>query len=66
MAKKGMARPDRTHPHPKNDVAPVPELQGKAKHGNDHARPIIDGTGGPTLKVYHELKGDGSVGDPNP
>ena len=31
MAKKGMARPDWTHTHPRNDVPPVPELQGKAK-----------------------------------
>lgn len=65
MAKQGMARPDRTHTTPKNDVAPVPEIQGKAKHGKKPANPIISGTSGPDLKVYHKLKGDGSVGDPH-
>lgn len=44
MAKKGMRRPDPSQPHgtesnkkqkfPKNDVNPVPEIQGKAKTGN--------------------------------
>ena len=66
MAKQGMARPDRTHTQPKNELPPVPELQGKARHGKVRAKPIISGTGGPELKVYHELKGDGSVGEPNP
>ncbi len=42
MAKAGMRRPDPRAPHgtesnhiqhfPKNDVMPVPEIQGKAKH----------------------------------
>lgn len=64
MAKKGMARPERTHTQPRNDVPPVPEIQGKAKSGKEQARPIIAGTSSPNLKVYHELKGDGSVGDP--
>lgn len=66
MPKKGMARPDWTHTHPRNDAGPVPELQGKAKHGKEKAKPVIPGTSGPELKVYHELKGDGSVGDANP
>lgn len=66
MPKQGMARPDWTHTKPKNDVSPVPEIQGKAKHTTASARPIISGTSGPDLKVYHELKGDGSVGDANP
>ena len=65
MAKKGMARPDETK-RPRNEVPPVPELQGGARHGKDRARPIIPGSGGPDLKVYHELKGDGSAGRPNP
>ena len=44
MAKAGMRRPDPKDPHgtesnnkthiPKNDVLPVPEIQGKAKTGN--------------------------------
>lgn len=76
MAKAGMRRPDPSEPHgtqsnhkthfPKKQQPPVPEIQGKAKHGNEHARPIIPGTEGPELKVYHQLRGDGTVGDPNP
>ncbi|MDX9871877.1 MAG: hypothetical protein RBT41_05625 [Clostridia bacterium] len=61
-----MARPEWTHTQPRNDAPPVPEIQGKAKHGKEHARPIIAGTASPQLKVYHKLKGDGSVGDPEP
>ena len=53
MAKQGMARPDWTHTKPRNEVPPVPELQGKAKHGKKRANPIISGTSGPDLKVYH-------------
>lgn len=47
MAKAGMRRPSPKEPHgtesnhkthiPKNDVAPVPEIQGKAKHGKKKA-----------------------------
>ena len=66
MAKQGMKRPNYTHTQPKNAVSPVPEIQGKAKHGKAHAKPIIAGTEGAELKVYHQLKGDGSVGDPKP
>ena len=50
MAKAGMKRPDSSEPHgternkkqkhPKNDMPPVPEIQGKAKHGNKKAGPI--------------------------
>lgn len=54
MAKKGMARPDWTETRPRNDEPPVPEIQGKAKHGKTAARPIISGTSGPNLKVYHD------------
>ena len=66
MAKKGMSRPDWTHTQPRNDVPPVPELQGKAKSGKERAKPIIAPAPGPNMKVYHKLKGDGSVGDPKP
>lgn len=65
MAKKGMARPDWTHTQPRNDVPPVPELHGKAKSGKEPAKPVIGDTSGSELKVYHQLKGDGSAGDPN-
>ena len=54
MAKKGMARPDWTKTHPKNDVSPVPQIQGKAKSGKKKADPIIAGTFGASLKVWHE------------
>ena len=54
MAKAGMRRPDPSEPHgteggpgihmQKNDVKPVPEIQGKAKAGHEKANPIkIDG-----------------------
>lgn len=56
MAKQGMKRPDCTHPKPKNQTAPVPEIQGKAKHGKEKAKPIISGTSGPGLKVFHTQK----------
>ena len=54
MAKKGMARPEPTHLHPKNLASPVPEIQGKAKCGKEKAKPIIAGTEGAHFKVYHE------------
>lgn len=54
MAKKGMARPDWTKLHPKNEVSPVPQIQGKAKSGKKKANPIIAGTGGAQLKVWNE------------
>lgn len=53
MAKQGMKRPDYTHTHPKNDVAPVPELQGKAKHTKQRANHIIAGTKPPAQKAWH-------------
>lgn len=49
MAKAGMRRPDPKEPHgtesnhklhiPKNDVQPVPEIQGKAKSGKEKVEP---------------------------
>lgn len=47
MAKKGMARPERTKTHPKNVVSPVPRIQGEAQ-------PIVAGTQGANLKVWHK------------
>lgn len=61
MAKQGMARPDWTHTQPRNDQEPVPLIQGKAKHGKEKAKPIIPGTDGADLKVYHNLKGDNTA-----
>jgi len=40
MAKQGMARPEWTHPKPRNEQPPVPEIQGKAKHSKEKAGPI--------------------------
>lgn len=54
MAKQGMKRIDRTHKKTKNEVVPVPEIQGKAKRGNKRANPIIEGTESPSQKVYHD------------
>ena len=56
MSKQGMARPDRTHVKPRNEVPPVPEIQGKAKHTKQPANPVISGTYGAQLKTYHTEK----------
>ena len=53
MAKQGMKRIERTHSKPRNDVPPVPEIQGKAKHGKAQANPVITSTQPPGQKVYH-------------
>ena len=53
MPKKGMKRPEWTHPQPQNQVDPVPEIQGKAKSGKKKARPIVSGTSGTEMKVFH-------------
>lgn len=54
MAKQGMARPDWTKLHPRNEASPVPQIQGKAKSGKKKAAPIIAGTSGASQKVWHE------------
>ena len=56
MPKQGMARPDWAHTKPRNEVSPVPEIQGKAKSGKEKANPIIAGTRGAEQKVYHTEK----------
>ena len=53
MAKQGMKRPERTHVRPHNEMPPVPEIQGKAKHGKERAKPIVAGTEGGDVKVWH-------------
>ncbi len=53
MAKKGMSRPERTHVQPQNEVPPVPQIQGKARHGKEKAKPVIEGISGSGQKVYH-------------
>ena len=53
MAKSAMKWPDYTHTQPRNDVYPVPEIQGKAKSGKVHANPIIAGTSSSSQKVWH-------------
>lgn len=54
MAKQGMKRPEVTKLHPRNDTPPVPQIQGKAKSGKEKAKPVVAGTWGPELKVWHE------------
>lgn len=56
MTKQGMARPERTHTKPKNEMPPVPELQGKAKNSKQSANPIVSGTSEPEQKVFHTEK----------
>lgn len=68
MAKQGMKRPDRTHVKPRNEMPPVPELQGKAKNSNEPAKPIAGGAVGsnqkapraerPISKVYPVIDND--------
>lgn len=54
MAKQGMKRPDWTETHPRNEVSPVPQIQGKARSGKKKANPIVAGTFGAQQKVFHE------------
>ncbi len=54
MPNKGMKRIDRTHTKPRNTVAPIPEIQGKAKHGKAPLNAIIADTK-PPQKVYHSV-----------
>lgn len=42
MAKQGMKRPEITHIRPRNELPPVPELQGKAKRTKEKAKPITE------------------------
>lgn len=53
MAKKGMKR--YFSQQPKNEVAPVPEISGKAKSGKVKADPIIKGEKFPYIKSYHAV-----------
>ena len=53
MAKQGMKRPQIRKAPPKNEAF-VPQIQGKAKSGKAKANPIIAGTMGAELKVWHE------------
>lgn len=54
MAKKGMKRFERQHVKPENNLGVVPQIQGKAKTGKEKAKPIIAGTEGAEMKVWHE------------
>jgi len=40
MAKQGMKRPERTHTQSRNQVPPVPDLQGASKRTKSKAKPI--------------------------
>lgn len=51
MAKRGMKRPEVTHTKPRNTAMPVPEIQGKAKHGKKAGKNTLS-------SVYPELNTD--------
>ena len=55
MAKQGMKRPQ-IHKRPPKNNGFVPELQGKQKTGKEKARPVVAGTMGAELKVWHPEK----------
>ena len=49
MAKQGMKRPE--FAHRKNELPPVPQINGKARSGKEKAAPMVaDGMG----KVWHD------------
>lgn len=60
MAKQGMKRIDRTHTKPKNDAPPVPEIQGKAKHGKASVKPYGENNvkDKPISKIYANIDND--------
>ena len=60
MAKQGMARPDWTHTKLRNEAPPVPEIQGKARQGKKPVKPIVPGTAGPEMKVFHKAENGGT------
>lgn len=47
MAKQGMKRPE--FDGKKNEVPPVSEISGKARHGHNPAAPLIAGENGKSL-----------------
>ena len=49
-----MKRPEISDRKQRNTHSPVPQLQGKMKTGKKKANPIIAGTQGAELKVFHE------------
>ena len=54
MAKQGMSRPERTHTQPHNDAPPSPSSRARRSTPRKKANPIVAGTSGPTMLVYHE------------
>ena len=54
MAKQGMKRPEPKHR--KNNLPPVPGIQGKAKSGKVKANPLIAGEPKTYLKTVTEYK----------
>lgn len=49
MAKQGMKRPEIGHR--KNEMPPVPQINGKARSGKEKAAPLVAGGMG---KVWHD------------
>lgn len=54
MAKQGMKRPDLQEKPGKQPI--VPQIQGKARSGKEKANPIVAGTVGANLKVWHDQR----------
>ena len=54
MAKQGMKRFERQHIQGENNLPTVPQIQGKAKSGKVKASPVVGGTLGADMKVWHE------------
>ena len=54
MAKQGMKRLEQQHVKSEKNPPTVPQIQGKAKFGKVKANPIVAGTAGAELKVWHE------------
>ena len=52
MAKQGMTHPDVPRGQ-RNEVSPVPQLQGKARSGKETEKPILLETPGANQKVWH-------------
>ena len=61
MAKQGMKRPEPERQ--KNDVPPVPQINGKAKHGHEKAAPLIPGGGGKVFHFENDLASDNLMED---
>lgn len=53
MAKQGMKRPEPDHR--KNELPPVPQINGKARHGKQKAAPLITEGSGKVFRNSSDL-----------